>query len=129
MIIFALALAAPGITLPSNAGIYCRASSGETQPVQRTDYGRLTAAFQREFRFRASLAPTSEAEGVLVFRGGRNNAETISYTVKPYDAGDGRQGIELQSMRVRLAGARETLSGDDMCWRTFGIVNAPQGDQ
>lgn len=55
---------------------------------------------------------------MLTFRGGKANAETITYVVGAY-----QDGVTLFAMHVRLNGVRENLSGTDMCWRTFSIVN------
>ena len=50
--------------------------------------------------------------------GAKTAAETIIYDIQPYNS-----GIALLHMHVRLKGKQEDLSGTEMCFRTFGIVN------
>ena len=53
----------------------------------------------------------------LIFRGGRGNAETITYAVERHEG-----GIALLNMRVRLYHLSEDRTGTDMCLRTFSII-------
>jgi hypothetical protein len=114
-----VAIAAPQeVQLPDAIPVLCLDSAGTYQPMQGTDYGHLRTAFRSQFGFTGHLTPSSERTGTLTFRGGQRGAETISYSVKPRT-----DGLALLSMRVRLHGVSEELRGDEMCWRTFSIVN------
>jgi hypothetical protein len=116
--ILLLAIQAGTGSIPDRTPVSCLDSTGEYQPVMRTDFGRLKSAFAKKFNFTATLTQTSATMGTLTFRGGQRNAETISYTVKPRS-----DSIALVSMRVRLRGVTQNLQGNDMCWQTFSIVN------
>ena len=100
--------------------LFCRDSTNKFQPIQRTNYDRLAESFVRQFGWQHSLHSTSSTLGYLVFSqtGDKTAPETISYDVQPYDG-----GIALLHMHVRLQGKHEDLSGTEMCWRTFAIVN------
>lgn len=116
------AATAAGQAVPQTVPIYCLDKAATFQPVVRTDYARLQAAFRRQYNFDAKLTQSSSTGGTLVFRGGVRGAETITYEVMPY-TGDSGAGIGLMTMRVRLKGVTQDLYGDEMCWQTFGIVN------
>jgi hypothetical protein len=58
----------------------------------------------------------------LIFRGGRRNAETITYAIAPHEG-----GVALLTMRVRLYHLSEDRTGTDMCLRTFVSINGPAG--
>jgi hypothetical protein len=100
--------------------MFCRDSTNVAQPFERTNYSRLTSAFVRQFGWEHSLQQTSETLGVLIFS---NTGDTTAPEFIGYDVQPNNGGIELLHMHVRLQGKREDLSGNDMCWRTFGIVN------
>ena len=102
--------------------IFCRDSDDVYQPIVRTNYARLQNSYLRQFGWESSLTTTSNRLGRLVFssNGTEEAAETISYIVEPH-AG----GIALLHMKVRLDGVSEDLSGSEMCWKTWGIINAP----
>jgi hypothetical protein len=117
-----LAAAVAAQAIPGNVPIYCLDKVGVYQPVVRTDYARLQAAFRRQFNFTPTLTQRGPTSGSLVFRGGAKGAETITYAVVPH-AGARGTGVALVSMQVRLRGVSQNLSGDEMCWHTFGIVN------
>jgi hypothetical protein len=102
------------------APLFCRDSTGVHQPVVRTDYSRLQEGFIRQFGWRSSLRSTSSTMGYLLFsqNGQPNDLETIVYDVEPHNG-----GISLLHMHVRMKGVTEDLSGNDMCWKTFAIIN------
>lgn len=128
MIAFLLALAASAtIAVPPRTPIYCAANSGKAQPINDTDFARLAAAFEREFRFRGMLTITNQ-RGRLTFRE-QGGVEKIAYDVKPLVTGTGPQALVLQRMRVQLTGVNDTKIGDDMCSWTFGLVNDKQGGE
>ena len=118
MIPLIFVLAAATITFPDATPLFCRDSSGAFQPVQRGDYGTLKRAFRQQFAFSATLIAGEDAHGRLIFRGGFKGGETISYGVLARDG-----GVALTEMHVRLRGATEDLVGNDMCWRTFAILD------
>jgi hypothetical protein len=111
----ALADPPPGLGLPSpEAPVFCLDSAHVYQPLVRTSFGRLWN------NFRVKLGLIGRIRGSqLIFRGGRRNAETITYTIAPHGG-----GIALQSMRVRLYHLSEDHTGTDMCLHTFMIINA-----
>jgi len=85
------------------------------QPLVRTPFVRLWN------NFRVKLGLIGRIRGSqLIFRGGRRNAETITYAIVPHGG-----GIALLNMRVRLYHLSEDRSGTDMCLRTFVIMNGP----
>lgn len=100
--------------------IYCLDSTGNYQPMQRTNYSKLQKAFVTQFGFKHSLQSTGDSTGELNFSssGKHSAAERFFYDVRPYD-----DGIALLHMHVRLKGVSDDLSGTEMCWRTFSIVN------
>jgi hypothetical protein len=100
--------------------IFCRDGTGAFQPFVRTNYDRLSESFTRQFGWQHSLRSVSPTLGYLVFSetGERTAPETIIYDVQPYSG-----GIALLHMHVRLKGKKENLSGTEMCFRTFAIVN------
>lgn len=106
--------------LPSDVSIFCRDGSGKFQPMLRTDYSRLQNSFIRQFGWRHTLNRLSDTLGVLDFSedDAGANREHIYYDVQGYQG-----GIALLHMHVRLRGKRENVSGNEMCWRTFAIVN------
>lgn len=112
------ALAQQRLSISRSVPIFCRDSRGTLQPIVRTTYGRLQDAFRQQFNFTSSLTANSPGTGTLTFRGGQNNSETISYSVSVHNG-----GIALLNMRTRLAGTSENLTGNQMCWQTFSIVN------
>lgn len=98
--------------------MFCRDDSGRYQPIMRTNLGRVRDAFKRQFNFTGSLVKRSASTGVLEFRGGENNAETITFHVTVHQG-----GIALLDMKTRLGGVSENLIGSKMCWQTWSIVN------
>ncbi|QDZ06388.1 hypothetical protein FPZ24_01955 [Sphingomonas panacisoli] len=113
-----LATAAAGVTLPAETPLLCLDGTGTYQPVQRTNYGAFKQALRRQFGFTATLTVSDDTNGRLVFRGGVRGAETITYAVEAKDG-----GIALTAMHVRLKGTSEDLTGNNMCWRTWSIIN------
>jgi len=103
-----------GLGLPSpEAPVFCLDSAHVYQPLVRTPFARLRN------NFRVKLGLIGRIRGSqLIFRGGRRNAETITYTITPHEG-----GIALQSMRVRLYHLSEDHTGTDMCLHTFMIIN------
>lgn len=118
LLVVASSAAAQQLSISDTVPIYCRDDSGEYQPFVRTNYGRLKLAFERQFGFEHTLQSTSPTQGRMYFRGGKQDSEVIYYVVEVH-----RNGIALLHMRVLLEGATENLTGTEMCWRTFGIVN------
>jgi hypothetical protein len=96
--------------------LYCRDSTGTVQPLLRTNYARLRASFVRQFGWHdAALLATTPSLGTLTFS---QDDERIFYDVEVYNG-----GIALLHMHVRLGGLSQNLSGTEMCWKTFAIVN------
>jgi large subunit ribosomal protein L33 len=60
-----LAAAAAGATVPATAPIYFVDDAGTYQPIVRTSYARMRAAFQREFRFTSRLFQSPSTTGKL----------------------------------------------------------------
>lgn len=106
--------------IDSSVPIFCKDSKQVYQPIQRTSYKRLQQAFVKQFGYRHSLKSTSASAGVLVFSAHpkTNAGEKIYYDVEPHNG-----GIALLHLHVRLNSISEDLSGNDMCWKTFSIVN------
>lgn len=112
------------LSLPDNTPIYCRDSTQEFQPMLRTSYSDLVNSFVRQFGWQASLTMTSPTLGILLFASGEasNGGERIYYDVEPHEGPLG-PGLGLLHMHVRFDGIKEDLSANEMCWKTFGIVN------
>lgn len=106
--------------IDGSALLFCLDSTGVYQPFQRTNYKRLQDSFVRQFGWGHSLVSTSNSLGLLEFAPERQikSNERIVYDVEPYNG-----GIALLHMHVRLQGINEDLSGNEMCFRTFGLVN------
>lgn len=100
--------------------MFCRDTKGTFQPFVRTNYARLSESFTRQFGWQHKLYSVSSTLGSLVFSetGDKSESETIAYDVEPYNG-----GIALLHMHTHLKGKVENLSGTEMCWRTFAIVN------
>lgn len=100
---------------PPQTPVFCLDSDHVYQPLVRTTFARLWNDFQ------AKLGLIGRIQGSrLIFRGGRRNAETITYSIEPHQG-----GIALLNMRVRLYHLSEDRAGTDMCLRTFVIINGP----
>lgn len=112
------------ISLPDNTPIYCRDSTQQFQPMLRTSYSDIVNSFVRQFGWQASLTMTSPTLGILLFASGEasNDGERIYYDVEPHEGPLG-PGLGLLHMHVRLDGIHEDLSANEMCWKTFDIVN------
>lgn len=91
--------------------LFCLDSTGVHQPFNRTDVGRLRSAFTKYME----LKPSVGTDSTFVFSDG---SQTVTYKVEPHDS-----GVSLLSMEVRLDGVKEDVAGNDMCWKTFNIVN------
>ena len=122
LLIYASPVASQGMSqdIADSVPMYCRDSTAKFQPIVRTDYGKLKEEFIRQFGYRSSLYSTSATLGALIFSvdGSPKKIERIYYGVMPYN-----DGIALLHMHVRLNGVTEDLSGTEMCWRTFSIIN------
>lgn len=134
--IVALALAAAGAGLSDDTRLYCVGSNQKLQNIKtlddfdaaqpnmiNADLGRLEAAMLQQLGLRGSIGVTGERTGLLTFRSAARGAETITYSIRRED-----DGIALVSMRVRLTGVTQDLRGDNMCWRTFAIINEREGN-
>jgi hypothetical protein len=134
--IIALTLAAAGVGLSDDTRLYCVGSDQTLQNIKTADdfdaaspkmidadLGTLEAAMLQQLGLRGSIGVTGERTGLLTFRSPARGSETITYSIRRED-----DGISLVSMRVRLKGATEDLRGDDMCWRTFAIINVREGN-
>ncbi|WP_375272684.1 hypothetical protein [Sphingomonas sp.] len=135
-ITIALALAAAGVGLSDDTSLYCVRSDQTLQNIRTADdinaaspklidadLGRLEAAMLQQLGLRGSIGVTGERTGLLTFRVPARATETITYSIRREE-----DGIALVSMRVRLKGVTEDLRGDNMCWRTFGIINVREGN-
>lgn len=116
----ALALADKPLDPPDDTQIDCLDTKAEVRPMPGVDLATLKAAYKRRLGFDASFKPDSDASGLLTFRGGRLNAETVIYWVNTVEGGS----LGLTTMRIRLHGVSENIQGDDMCARTYAIINA-----
>jgi hypothetical protein len=102
---------------PPQTPVFCLTSEHVYQPLVRTTFARLWNDFHRKLGLIGRIQGSR-----LVFRGGRRNAETITYSIEPHQG-----GIALLNMRVRLYHSSEDHSGTEMCMHTFIIVNRPGG--
>lgn len=134
--IIALALAAAGAGLSDDTRLYCVGSDQKLQNIKtlddfdaaspnmiNADLGALEAAMLQHLGLRGSIGVTGERTGLLTFREPARSTETITYSIRRED-----DGIALVSMRVRLKGISQDLRGDNMCWRTFAIINERKGN-
>ena len=134
--IIALALAAAGAGLSDDTRLYCLSSDQTLQNIRTADdinaaspklidadLGRLEAAMLQQLGLRGSIGVTGERTGLLTFRSAARGAETITYSIRREE-----DGIALVSMRVRLKEVSQDLRGDNMCWRTFAIINVREGN-
>ncbi len=135
-ITLALALAAAGVGLSDDTRLYCVGSDQKLQNIKtvddidaaspkmiNADLGALEAAMLQQLGLHGSIGVTGERTGLLTFRSPARGNETISYSIRRED-----DGIALVSMRVRLKGVTQDLRGDNMCWRTFAIINVREGN-
>jgi uncharacterized membrane protein YccF (DUF307 family) len=100
--------------------MFCRDDKDVYQPIARTNYSRLKNGFARQFGYQSSLVSTSDTLGVLTFSsdGTIQAPEKIFFDVEPHNG-----GIALLHMHARLVGISEDLSGTEMCWKVFSIIN------
>ena len=98
---------------PPESPVFCLDSGQVYQPLVRTTFARVWNNFEVKLGLIGRIRGSQ-----LIFRGGRRNAETITYRIEPHGG-----GIALLSMRVRLYHLFEDRVGTDMCLRTFMIIN------
>ena len=108
------------LNLDDSLPLFCRDSMHIFQPFQRTNLGRLRESFIRQFGWNSKFIPSSQSLGVLLFsvEGNSSAKESIKFDIEPHD-----NGVALLHMHVRLDGITEDLSGSEMCWKVFDIVN------
>lgn len=134
--ILTFALAAAGVGLSDDTRLYCVGSDQKLQNIKtvddidaaspkmiNADLGRLEAGMLQQLGLRGAIGVTGERTGLLTFRAPARATETITYSIRRED-----DGIALVSMRVRLKGVSQDLRGDNMCWRTFAIINEREGN-
>jgi hypothetical protein len=100
---------------PPQTPVFCLTSEHVYQPLVRTNFARLWNDYLRKLNLIGRIRGSR-----LIFRGGRRNAETITYSIEPH-AG----GIALLDMHVRLHHLSEDHSGTQMCMYTFILINRP----